>query len=106
MSHQALGRQFEGMRVQRLSRQTFLKHAYPGEPVDAGKDWAEVQSRGGYDDLRSSIAQRGLERPILMDMTTGEVKDGHHRAAALLDLNASHIPVVDYNEHGWPKGYA
>lgn len=102
----ALGRQFEGLRVHHVPMASFLEHARPGEPVDAGKDWAEVRARGGYDDLRASIARKGLQRPVLMDMQTGEVKDGHHRAAALMDLGASHVPVLDYNQHGWPKGYS
>jgi ParB-like chromosome segregation protein Spo0J len=84
---------------------TFTKHAVPGEPVDAGKDWNEVRARGGYDDLRDSIAEHGVQNPVLMDMQTGKVKDGHHRAASLMDLGASHVPVIDYNRYGWPHGY-
>lgn len=101
-----LGRQWQGLRVHQVPMESFLRNARPGEPVDAGRDWDEVRSRGGYDDLRESIRREGLKRPVLMDMQTGLVKDGHHRAASLIDLGASHVPVIDYNRYGWPKGYA
>ncbi|MHB8246879.1 MAG: DNA methyltransferase [Acidimicrobiales bacterium] len=49
-----------------------------------------------YAALKADIAQHGVRIPIVVDATTGDVLDGHHRARAWAELRAEGVKVPAY----------
>ena len=43
--------------------------------------------------LRASIQKEGIREPLLLDETGSRLFEGHHRAAAALDLQLDRVPV-------------
>ena len=51
-----------------------------------------------YEALKADIAAHGLRVPIVVDATSGEIVDGHHRQRALDELRAEGVKVGDYRD--------
>lgn len=45
-----------------------------------------------YRSLKSDIAKNGIQTPL--QVSNGQLLDGHHRAVAAIELGLSHVPVV------------
>ncbi|MEV4871616.1 ParB/RepB/Spo0J family partition protein [Streptomyces syringium] len=73
---------------------------------DARRDFARRdKDRKKVDELKQSIAQRGLHKPLILGVSDRYpdvyVADGHHRAVALMELGISAFPFHWY----WIKSF-
>jgi hypothetical protein len=109
-------REYEGLHVGWIKPERFRLLTHPTDP-DVGHwdklaEWRDAANTYGpqsykdedYHALKRDIAKRGVQKPVLVSFHTGAVKDGHHRAYAAMELG-QHVPVIDYDTYGWPKGY-
>lgn len=66
----------------------------------ARRQFARGKDRTKIDELKASIAQRGLQEPILLGVSDRYpdvyVGDGHHRAIALMELGIPEFPFHWY----------
>jgi len=66
---------------------------HPGDPEYVhSNEYEHGGPRPYIEHLKSDISKRGMDSPI--DVSNGAVVDGHHRAAAAMELKMDKIPVV------------
>jgi ParB-like chromosome segregation protein Spo0J len=73
----------------------FSPFGFEEDPIRVGQlvpeDVTAFGTKEHYSDLRDSIQEHGIQKPLVVHRNT--LIDGHHRAVAAMELDLPRIPV-------------
>lgn len=70
-----------------------------------GELWERKADEANYSGLTDDLMQHGVQTPIPLNVTRRHIANGHHRVAAMGDINASHLlPIQHFEEHELKHG--
>ena len=63
-------------------------------PIGRVHQHPQNNNNGDVDEIVASMLRTGVYRPVYASRASGNIVAGNHTYVAMLDLNASHIPVI------------